>query len=132
MGQEWLGPSYFLITLVLGPLNSHKKVRTFLKVYMELGSYFLFLQEQTKDSIIIEDFAGGVLVVEEGGGGAAYRLLFVVGVLQVVLLRRALCLFRPRLRLARRSLSLARRFCRAAPSSRPALISRSRRKMLSR
>ncbi len=24
-------------------------VRTFLKVYMELGSYFLFLQEQIKD-----------------------------------------------------------------------------------
>ncbi len=29
-------------------------VRTFLKVYMELGSYFLFLQEQIKDTIIIE------------------------------------------------------------------------------
>jgi hypothetical protein len=29
-------------------------VRTFLKVYMELGSYFLFLQEQIKDIIIIE------------------------------------------------------------------------------
>ncbi len=28
-------------------------VRTFLKVYMELGSYFLFLQEQIKDTIII-------------------------------------------------------------------------------
>jgi hypothetical protein len=28
-------------------------VRTFLKVYMELGSYFLFLQEQVKDIIII-------------------------------------------------------------------------------
>jgi hypothetical protein len=27
-------------------------VRTFLKVYMELGSYFLFLQEQVKDIII--------------------------------------------------------------------------------
>jgi len=27
-------------------------VRTFLKVYMELGSYFLFLQEQIKDIII--------------------------------------------------------------------------------
>jgi hypothetical protein len=26
---------------------------TFLKVYMELGSYFLFLQEQIKDIIII-------------------------------------------------------------------------------
>jgi hypothetical protein len=30
-------------------------VRTFLKVYMELGSYFLFLQEQIKDIIIIRD-----------------------------------------------------------------------------
>jgi len=28
-------------------------VRTFLQVYMELGSYFLFLQEQIKDIIII-------------------------------------------------------------------------------
>jgi hypothetical protein len=28
-------------------------VRTLLKVYMELGSYFLFLQEQLKDIIII-------------------------------------------------------------------------------
>ena len=28
-------------------------VRTFLKVYMELGSFFLFLQEQIKDIIII-------------------------------------------------------------------------------
>jgi len=28
-------------------------LRTFLKVYMELGSYFLFLQEQIKDIIII-------------------------------------------------------------------------------
>ncbi len=27
-------------------------VRTFLKVYMELRSYFLFLQEQIKDIII--------------------------------------------------------------------------------
>jgi hypothetical protein len=30
-------------------------VRTFLKVYMELGSSFLFLQEQIKDIIIIPD-----------------------------------------------------------------------------
>jgi hypothetical protein len=28
-------------------------VRTFLKVYMELSSYFLFLQEQIKDIIIL-------------------------------------------------------------------------------
>jgi hypothetical protein len=40
VGQEQLGPSYFFISLVLGPLM----VRTFLKVYMELGSYFFILQ----------------------------------------------------------------------------------------
>jgi hypothetical protein len=34
-------------------------VRTFLKVYMELGSYFLFLQEQIKDIIIQQQQAGG-------------------------------------------------------------------------
>jgi hypothetical protein len=52
VGQERLGPSYFFISLVLGPLNS-LMVRTFLKVYMELGSSYLFLQEQIKDIIII-------------------------------------------------------------------------------
>ncbi len=31
-------------------------VRTLLKVYMELGSYFLFLQEQIKDIIIKPHF----------------------------------------------------------------------------
>ena len=31
-------------------------VRTFLKVYMEIVSYFLFLQEQIKDIIIIGDW----------------------------------------------------------------------------
>jgi hypothetical protein len=35
------------------PSNQPRMVRTFLKVYMELGSYFLFLQEQIKDIIII-------------------------------------------------------------------------------
>jgi hypothetical protein len=28
-------------------------VRTFLKVYMEIGSYFLFLQEEIKDIIML-------------------------------------------------------------------------------
>ena len=31
------------------PSKQPLMVRTFLKVYMELGSYFLFLQEQIKD-----------------------------------------------------------------------------------
>ncbi len=54
MGQGRLGPSYFFTSLVLGPLNRQHRlmVRTFLKVYMELGSYFLFLQEQIEDIII--------------------------------------------------------------------------------
>ena len=35
------------------PSKQPLMVRTFLKVYMELGSYALFLQEQIKDIIII-------------------------------------------------------------------------------
>ena len=38
------------------PSKQPLMVRTFLKVYMELGSYFLFLQEQIKD-IVIFSFA---------------------------------------------------------------------------
>jgi hypothetical protein len=34
------------------PSKQPLMVRTFLKVYMELGSYFLFLQKQIKDIII--------------------------------------------------------------------------------
>ena len=51
MGQERLGPSYFFISLVLGPLNS-------LLSYVPSSRYIwssapiLFLQEQTKDIII--------------------------------------------------------------------------------
>jgi hypothetical protein len=36
------------------PSKQPLMVRTFLKVYMELGSYFLFLQEQIKDIIIMK------------------------------------------------------------------------------
>jgi hypothetical protein len=36
------------------PSKQPLMVRTFLKVYMEIGSYFLFLQEQIKDIIIIK------------------------------------------------------------------------------
>ena len=35
------------------PSKQALMVRTFLKVYMELGSYFLFLHEQIKDIIIM-------------------------------------------------------------------------------
>jgi hypothetical protein len=53
-------------------------VRTFLKVYMELGSYFLFLQEQIKDIIIIgrlgsEGFWVTVGDYEGGGPGRPRR-----------------------------------------------------------
>jgi hypothetical protein len=40
-------------------------VRTFLKVYMEIGSYFLFLQEQIKDIIIISVSRGKALWVAD-------------------------------------------------------------------
>jgi len=36
------------------PSKQPLMVRTFLKVYMELGFYFLFLQEQIKDIIIMQ------------------------------------------------------------------------------
>jgi hypothetical protein len=36
-------------------------VRTFLKVYMELGSYFLFLQEQIKDIIIMHRVSSAIV-----------------------------------------------------------------------
>ncbi len=47
------------------PSKQPLMVRTFLKVYMELGSYFLFLQEQIKDIIIIRTYYKAVC----GGGG---------------------------------------------------------------
>ena len=37
------------------PSKQPLMVRTFLKVYMELGFYFLFLQEQIKDIIIVRE-----------------------------------------------------------------------------
>ncbi len=43
-------------------------VRTFLKVYMELGSYFLFLQEQIKDIIIICCKPARLLQLAPSGG----------------------------------------------------------------
>ena len=83
MGQERLGPErervvysgYYLVrvlnfvssTLILlfhiisaRPSKQPCMVRSFLKVYMELGSYFLLLQEQIKDIIIKREFVGAV------------------------------------------------------------------------
>jgi hypothetical protein len=42
-----------LHTISVRPSKQTLMVRSFLKVCMELGSYFLFLQEQIKDIIII-------------------------------------------------------------------------------
>ena len=55
------------------PSKQPLMVRTFLKVYMELGSYFLFLQEQIKDIIIIsraEPSLAGQWLPAAGGDGA--------------------------------------------------------------
>ncbi len=47
-------PGYYLLHIIsVRPSKQPLMVRTFLKVYMELGSSFLFLQEQIKDIIII-------------------------------------------------------------------------------
>jgi hypothetical protein len=56
VGQERIGPSYFFMSLVLGPLNS-------LLWYVPSSRYILslapilFLQEQIKDIIIMQDVA---------------------------------------------------------------------------
>ena len=47
-------PVHYLLHIIsVRPSKQPLMVRTFLKVYMELGSSFLFLQEQIKDIIII-------------------------------------------------------------------------------
>ena len=46
------------------PSKQPLMVRTFLKVYMELGSSFLFLQEQIKDIIIKVVGLGVALLLE--------------------------------------------------------------------
>ena len=48
----WVVWFFFLHIISARPSKQPRMVRTFLKVYMELGSYFLFLQEQIKDIII--------------------------------------------------------------------------------
>ena len=45
------------------PSKQPLMVRTFLKVYMELGSSFLFLQEQMKDIIINTRTVGSACIV---------------------------------------------------------------------
>jgi hypothetical protein len=44
--------------VIARPSKQSLMVRTFLKVYMELGSYFLFLQEQIKEIIITWGVSG--------------------------------------------------------------------------
>ena len=52
MGQERLGPSYFFISLVLGPLNSLLWYVPSSRYIWSSAPLFLFLQEQIKDIII--------------------------------------------------------------------------------
>ena len=49
------------------PSKQPRMVRTFLKVYMELGSYFLFLQEQIKDIIISGPGAAKIILLKRLG-----------------------------------------------------------------
>jgi hypothetical protein len=58
VSQERLGPSYFFISLVLGPLNSLLWYVPSLR-YIWRSALILFLQEQIKD-IIITHTLGGV------------------------------------------------------------------------
>ena len=52
----------FFHTISARPSKQPLMVRTFLKVYMELGSYFLILQEQIKDIIICRNHPSWVHV----------------------------------------------------------------------
>jgi hypothetical protein len=51
-GPEEARTILLLHIISVRPSKQHLMVRTFLKVYMELCSYFLFQQEQIKDIII--------------------------------------------------------------------------------
>ncbi len=51
-GQGEVRTILLLHIISVRPSKQPLMVRTFLKVYVELGSYFLFLQEQIKDIII--------------------------------------------------------------------------------
>jgi hypothetical protein len=60
-GGPGTGGAILLFRIIgAGPSKQPRMVRTFLKVYMELGSYFLFLQEQIKDIIIISNHSRSV------------------------------------------------------------------------
>jgi hypothetical protein len=59
------------------PSKQPLMVRTFLKLYVELGSFFLFLQEQIKDIIIITGPIPSVTMsrVKAYSGGVLARAL---------------------------------------------------------
>jgi hypothetical protein len=55
--EEWARRTRTILLLHIISVRPSKQplmVRTFLKVYMELDSFFLFLQEQIKDIIIMQ------------------------------------------------------------------------------
>ena len=77
--EEWAGAARTILLFLIISARPSKQplmVRTFLKVYMELGSYFLFLQEQIKDIII-----NGTCMREDGARGQwpSDQLLFEWG-----------------------------------------------------
>jgi hypothetical protein len=78
VGQERLGPSYFFISLVLGPLNRLVWWEVPLR-YIALRS-FSFLQEQIKDIIITirgqyyQGMRDGRRGTHDGGGTTASAL----------------------------------------------------------
>jgi hypothetical protein len=74
---SWIPSIRFCTSLSMWrPSKQPRMVRIFLKVYMELGSYFLFLQEQIKDIIICSSWAEIC-----SNGGNCSRLCLTNGIL---------------------------------------------------
>ena len=63
MVQERLGPYYFFISLVLGPLNSLLWYVPSSRYIWSSAPIFCFLQEQIKDIIIISPFSSALPAV---------------------------------------------------------------------
>ena len=55
LGREEEEHELYFHIISATPSKQPRMVRTFQKEYMELGSYFVFLQEQIKDIIIIDE-----------------------------------------------------------------------------
>ena len=66
------------------PSKQPLMVRTFLKVYMELGSYFLFLQEQIKDIIITKEPTTDGKARRREGGSASQTTVGVGSLIKLI------------------------------------------------